>query len=143
MESNLNPQAAPGQPPSKPGERSPSLKRWLIWVLFLLAMTAGLVMPFSTSASARLDEWLHTRRALAAKAVHVAAYAVLAILSGWLQLAARRRWLLVFFIMVHAPITELLQLHMANRNGSLEDVAFDHLGLFLGLVFSWRWWSAP
>lgn len=122
--------------------RFSTLQRWLIWGLFLIVMTAGLVMPVSTSTSARLEEWLQRRRVLAAKAAHVVAYAVLAILSGWLKVAVRRRWLLVFFLMVHAPITELLQLHMANRHGCLEDVAFDHLGLFLGVVVSWQWWSA-
>jgi hypothetical protein len=81
---------------------------------------------------------------LLGKAVHVTAYAVLAGLSGWLRVPYRRRWLLLFFVMAHGTVTELLQLHTTwHRTGCLDDVGLDHLGVALGLLVTWKWWSEP
>jgi VanZ family protein len=80
------------------------------------------------------------RKYIFMKSAHVSAYALLTILSGWLNVSIRYRWLLLFFIMAHAPVTELLQIPV-GRGGSLDDVGYDHLGVFLGLLMTWKWWS--
>jgi hypothetical protein len=76
-----------------------------------------------------------------AKILHVVAYAGLAILSGWLRLPCRWRWVILFIIMAHAPVTELLQLNIEGRTGTLRDVGLDHLGIGLGLLLTWKWWA--
>ena len=63
--------------------------------------------------------WAWDFKFLIAKTLHVAAYAVLAGLSGWLRVPSRFRWILLFVIMAHAPATELLQLLVEGRTGSL------------------------
>jgi hypothetical protein len=47
------------------------------------------------------------------------------------------------FLMAHGTITELIQLHVPGRSGSLHDVALDQLGITLGMLASWKWWTAP
>jgi VanZ family protein len=74
------------------------------------------------------------------KSLHVIAYALLAILSGWLRVPWRFRWLLLVFIFAHGVCTELLQTLVVSRHASLRDVALDHLGAVLGLGLSWKWW---
>jgi len=87
--------------------------------------------------------WLAPHRFLLAKALHITAYAVLAGLSGWLRVPCRFRWILLFVLMAHATATELLQLHVEGRTGDLRDVGLDHLGIGLGLLLTWKWWSDP
>jgi len=43
--------------------------------------------------------------------------------------------------MAHAAATEWVQLHVSNRTGTIQDVILDHIGIALGLAFSWKWWS--
>lgn len=74
------------------------------------------------------------------KSLHVISYALLAILSGWLRVPWRSRWLLLVFISAHGFGTELLQNFVVSRHASLRDVALDHLGAVLGLGVSWKWW---
>jgi hypothetical protein len=74
------------------------------------------------------------------KWVHVACYALLAILSGWQRAFGGYRWGLLAFMTVHAVGTELLQAFVPGRHSSWLDVGFDHLGIALGLVLTWRCW---
>ena len=58
----------------------------------------------------------------------------------------RYRWLLMFFLMAHCPVTELLQVALSDychRTGSLGDVGFDLVGIFIGILVSWKWWTQP
>jgi VanZ family protein len=48
----------------------------------------------------------------------------------------------MFGVMAHAAATELIQLKIAGRSGQLTDVGIDHVGVLLGLMLTWKWWSA-
>lgn len=121
-------------------------QRWLIWSVFLVVWTVGLLYPSPPSLH-DLDEMISPFRYAVAKTVHVTAYAVLAILTGWLRVAPRYRWLMMFVIMAHATATEMGQwvsnevLHISMRSGELYDVAYDNGGILLGLLASWKWWT--
>jgi hypothetical protein len=80
---------------------------------------------------------------VAAKTLHVGAYAFLTVMAAWLRVPVRYRFLLIFFLMAHATVTEVLQqvlVEIVGRTGSLWDVALDQLGITLGLLLAWRWW---
>ena len=49
----------------------------------------------------------------------------------------------MFFIMAHASLSELGQTALVERSGHLMDVVLDHMGIALGLLWSWKWWLAP
>ena len=69
---------------------------------------------------------------------------MLAILTGWLRAPVTQRFLLMFLLMAHATVTELIQeatFEVAGRSGELHDVGFDHLGIALGVMLSWKWWT--
>ena len=54
--------------------------------------------------------------------------------------------MVMFALTVHASATELLQVVLkdyCHRGGSLEDVGLDHLGIAIGFVVSWQWWTRP
>ena len=43
--------------------------------------------------------------------------------------------------MAHGTLTEMLQLHyIPGRIGHLHDVAFDNVGIAIGICMSWNWW---
>ena len=71
-----------------------------------------------------------------------AAVALFAGLTGWLSAPARYRCLLMFLLMAHATVTELIQLNVEGRTGTLQDVAFDQVGIALGTILTWKWWRA-
>jgi len=114
--------------------------RWLVWTLFCVAWTTALVAPVPSTDELPLGELLATRRVLVAKAVHVVAYAIFTMLSGWLPVEPRWRLLLMYLLMLHAVATEFIQLHLSYRSGTLGDVLWDHLGIAIGFGLSWRWW---
>jgi VanZ family protein len=115
--------------------------RWLIWLAYVIVWTAGLLAPLPDTGSWEVEELQLDLKYLFGKSLHVAAYAVMTVLSAWLHVAPHRRWLLIFFLMAHASLTEVLQLYVANRSGQLTDVAFDHLGVAVGVVCTWKWWT--
>jgi hypothetical protein len=119
-----------------------SLLRWLAWLTFAALWTTALLVPIPQHPFT-LGGADPALKFSVAKTVHVLAYAAFTALGGWLGLPARWRWLPLFVVMAHAPVTELLQRLTPTRTGTLEDVAFDHLGVALGLLVSWKWWSAP
>ena len=116
--------------------------RWPIWAIYVLAWTVALLVPVPASAHAETQYLVIDRKFVFAKVVHVSAYAVLAGLTGWLRAPMRWRFLLMFFLMVHATVTEMLQdLTDLGRTGALVDVAFDHFGIALGMAATWHWWK--
>jgi hypothetical protein len=121
--------------------RIPPTWRWLLWLGYAAAWTTSLLMPVPqvnlSVEGVGID--LHY---LFAKGVHVSAYAVFTGLSGWLRVPARYRVPLLFVVMAHATATELLQTLTSHRTGCLEDVGFDHLGVAVGLLLTWRWWTS-
>jgi hypothetical protein len=122
--------------------------RWVVWFAFLLAWSAALLAPQSVllaflGGNGDDAKPVHVRildSFLFAKGLHVSAYALAAILSGWLRVAGRWRWALLAFLSAHAFGTEFFQQFVPGRHGSLRDVGLDHLGLLIGVALSWRWW---
>ena len=120
--------------------------RWWILGLFAVAWTAALLYPEVPDVGLESTHELLEIRTLIGKAVHVSAYAVLAGLAGWVRAPVRYRTLLVFGVMAHATATELGQWWMhemewSRRHGQLTDVALDNLGILLGLMATWKWWT--
>lgn len=111
--------------------------RWLVWSLVVGLWTVLLLLPISEHNP--LERIPAARREILAKLAHVAGYAALTILAGWLRLPMRWRWLLILFLMGHASVTELLQVPI-GRGGSLNDVGWDHLGVLCGVLATWKWW---
>lgn len=116
----------------------PNNWRWLLWGTFLVIWTTALLTA----------EPVHVAHAVLAppmilptsKLLHVAAYALFAVLSGWLFLPGRWRWLLLVFMCFHAAGTEFFQQFVPERGPSLRDVGIDHVGIAIGLIFSCKWW---
>jgi len=138
-------------PSRQPESQSPPRSRWiwrgwiwrgLVWSVYFAVWTYGLLMPMPPGSSAGWT-WLAPFKFGLAKPLHVVAYAGLAGLSGWLRAPCRFRWIVLFIIMAHATVTELLQLQVEGRTGTLQDVGLDHLGIGLGLLITWKWWSDP
>ena len=120
--------------------------RWWIWGVCITAWTIALLYPVVPRIGLEGTEELLTLRAVVAKTVHVGAYAFLAGLTGWLRAPLRYRALLVFILMAHGTATELLQAWMEHmqwsvRKGQLTDVGFDNLGILIGLLTTWKWWT--
>ncbi len=112
--------------------------RWLLWGAFVAVWTTALLTT----------EPVHVARAVlappvifpTAKLLHVAAYSLFAILSGWLFIPGRLRWLLLVFMSLHAAGTEFFQRYVPERGPSLWDVGIDHAGIAIGLLISCKWW---
>src|SRR5579871_3063410 len=115
--------------------------RWALWCVFVAVWTGLLLMP-AGPVLGLLTRWefIEAHKYLLAKSLHVAAYAVMTILTGSLQFPARIRWLPIFFLMAHATLTEILQLRIEGRTGTLYDVGYDEFGIALGIALSWKWW---
>lgn len=123
--------------PLPPGQIGPGV-RWLVWGIVLAVWTVGLLSPQPVDLA---DRMLTAQAGfLSFKAGHVAAYAVLAVLSGWLHVRPRHRWLLLALLSLHAFATEYCQRFVPPRTPSWGDVGLDHLGLLVGLGLSHRWW---
>jgi VanZ family protein len=117
--------------------------RWLIWSIYLACWTVALVAPIPNQ-----EPWVVTPinidlKYLFAKSLHVAGYGLLAILSGWLHVQEKMRWRLMFLLLSHGTVTELIQQYVKGRSGHLHDVAYDQVGVALGLLLTWKWWSEP
>jgi hypothetical protein len=128
---------------SPAAERSPG--RWLIWAVYVTLWTTALVIPVPPTGLP-VDDFIELHRFLIDKTVHVSAYVVLTALTGWLTVPARYRLLLLFFVMAHGTATELTQwglttLGISERTGMLYDVGFDNVGVLIGLLLSWKWWT--
>ncbi len=118
--------------------------RWWVWSAYLLCWSVAVQTPVPPAEDLPFGEYLELRKFLFAKSVHVASYALLTVLSGWLFVPTRWRWLLMFVVMGHGAATELLQWALADlchREGTLRDVGFNFLGVMAGLLLSWKWWS--
>jgi VanZ family protein len=119
----------------------PSRLRWTAWGVYVAAWTAALLTSYPVEVAHEVlpEEHIYST----SKTLHVSAYAVLTVLSGWLCVAPRRRWLLLLFLSAHAMGTEYLQGFVPMRGPSWADVGFDHVGIVWGLILSWKWWHPP
>lgn len=116
--------------------------RWWIWAGSTVVWAAMLILPVPQADFLELGDLRINLKFIIAKTLHVSMYAVLTAWAGWLAAPMRYRFMLIFFLMVHATLTEVVQRAMQawGRNGSLQDVAWDHLGIAIGIAVSWRWW---
>jgi hypothetical protein len=119
--------------------------RLLVWLIYVACWTTALVVPIPGQGEWHVSGFEIDLKFLFAKTVHVSGYALLAGLAGWLRVPLRYRWLIMYVLMVHATLTEVIQDNMRSlgRTGSLYDVALDHVGIALGLILSWNWWRDP
>jgi hypothetical protein len=114
---------------------------WLIWFAFAAIWTVGLILPMPGDAP--FHGPLHiTFKFILHKTIHILAYVCWTVITIRLPVPARYRWLLMYFLMLHACLTELLQLHVSTRSGDLMDVLFDQTGIGLGVLISWKRWTA-
>jgi VanZ family protein len=120
--------------------------RWLIWAGFVVAWSIALEIPIKDTSELPGGEFIMSNRTLVTKSIHVCIYAVMTALSAWVPMPARYRWLMMFFLMIHATGSELLQDALKShfhRTGELRDVGFDNLGILIGVIVSWKWWTRP
>jgi VanZ family protein len=116
-------------------------QRRLVWLAYLFCWTAALVTPIHDESSWVVVSFNLDLKFIAAKALHVLGYGLLAALTGWLRSPLRIRWVLMFIVMSHPPLTELIQQFVPGRTGSLHDVGLDLVGIVLGLMLTRKWWS--
>jgi VanZ family protein len=115
--------------------------RWWLWGGYVTTWTVALVMPVPPHPFPAAGDQEATLKFVVAKALHVGAYVVMTLLTAWLRAPAANRGLLMFLLMAHGTATELIQANLSYREGTLRDVGFDHLGVLIGLILSWRWWT--
>ena len=119
------------------------MNRWTLWITLITVWTIALEIPVPTTSHLPGGQVIATNRYLVAKALHVIVYAGMTLSAGWLRIPVRYRWLMMFFLMVHAALSELLQLALeswCHRGGSLADVGYDQLGIAIGAALGWKWW---
>ena len=120
------------------------MARWLIWTSVVIVWTLALEFPVPDPGQGPAGEFIMQKKYLFGKSLHVAVYALLAVLSAWVPMPGRYRWLMMFFLMLHAWGTEMLQLALeewCHRGGSLGDVGLDIVGIVVGVAASWKWWT--
>src|SRR4051794_3983468 len=117
-------------------------RRRIFWAVALAVWTAMLFVPNPSLSTVGMTDPPRDVKYWFAKALHVLAYAGLAASAGTLQIPARFRWSILYVLMVHATVTEFVQLFIPGRLGSLEDVGFDHIGVLLGLLAGWKSWTS-
>ncbi len=105
---------------------------WFLWCLTLLIWTILLVRPEPVTIQevAVPMAW----RYFLAKGMHVGVYALL---SGWGWLLLQQKWrMLGVGLLCHGAFTEYLQTFTLLRHGDIVDVAWDALGVGLGLILA-------
>jgi VanZ family protein len=108
--------------------------RVLIWFVYVLSWSTALLVPVPSLGDRDVQFML-------AKTLHVAAYAVLALLTLWLRAAGWWHWLLLVFLFAHGVLTEFCQWYFPalRRTGQVADVIRDWVGVALGLAL-WLGW---
>jgi VanZ family protein len=112
--------------------------RGLIWFVYTAIWTTSLLTPHPVRIA---DAVLPKEHTVYFKTLHVTGYVVLTILTGLLRVPASWRRVLVCFLSLHALGTEFLQNFVPERYPSWADVGWDHIGIVLGLILSWGWWT--
>jgi hypothetical protein len=119
-------------------------ERWAVRVALWWLALAGWTAALLTTAPVHVSRQVlpSDLRLVAAKTLHVGAYAFLTAALTWLVPRGWRWWLLAF-LSLHACATEVLQRWVPQRTGSPWDVAIDHAGITLGLACTWPGWFRP
>lgn len=111
---------------------------WALWAGSLALLTYGLVSPEPPKVGGKL--FRHDVHYWVSNAVHLAGYAYLSALAGFLALGPRGELGLRLALVAHGALTEYLQSRVEGRYGSAEDAAIDAAGVILGWasVRLWR-----
>jgi VanZ family protein len=118
--------------------------RWRLWILYVLAWTTALLVPVPDHGHWDIGDTEFDLKFAIGKGLHISAYVVMTALTAWLHAPMRIRFFLMFFLMVHATFTEMMQLTMdVGRSGELFDVGLDHIGIAIGMFLTWSWWAQP
>lgn len=121
------------------------MTRWIIWSAIVIAWTVALEYPVpDPEPHSTAGEFVIAYKYLLGKSLHVGVYATLAVLSAWVPVPTRFRWVMMFVLMFHAWGTEMLQYALepwCQRTGTLSDIGFDIVGIVLGTAASWKWWT--
>src|SRR5260370_23556306 len=90
--------------------------RWLIWTAYVAGWSAALLTtkPAQVAAATLAPP----AQPYTGKTLHVVAYAMLAVLTGWLQPPRWLGWLLLLFLSLHACGTEYGQQFVPLRGPS-------------------------
>jgi VanZ family protein len=113
------------------------LLRWLLWAVYAALWTTALLTTFPLAVRDRIVPAQYGFPV--SKTLHVAAYGLFTVLTGWLPLSRPWRWAMLGLVSLHAWGTEYVQ-QFVGRTGSLRDVGLDHIGIALGLLLSWKLW---
>jgi VanZ family protein len=114
--------------------------RWAAWMLYVAAWSAALLTPHPVYAAHALIPSAY--QFLCAKALHVTAYALWAVLTAWLPVRGRSRGVLFAMLFGHALASEFFQQFVPMRHGCWADVGIDSAGIVLGLALTCGWWLA-
>jgi VanZ family protein len=148
----MSPPAPHLAPPPRPGTAIPESTRisvpprpgaklrWAIWLLYVSAWSAALLTPHPVHLAHALIPAAY--QFVCSKALHVVAYALWAVLSGWLRVPFRLRGALLGLLFVHAFASEFFQRFVPLRHPSWADVGIDSIGIILGLALTCRLWLA-
>ena len=132
---------------------------WIFWVNFLVVWTIALLRPEPVTIQevAVASEW----RYFLAKGFHVGVYGILAVWGGYLvslaasvslgairagntsgaDIAYKPIGVLGLILLGHGALGEYLQTFTSKRHGSVVDVFWDGLGIFLGFLVLWIYLS--
>lgn len=103
-----------------------------LWTLKLLEPNP---LPPAIKDLVSWSEWLVFGLA---KALHVGAYAYCTVVGRLAVVSPRWKFGVVLLMLLHGVGTEIGQTYVPNRAGSVRDVLFDAVGVFVGLAFSIR-----
>jgi VanZ family protein len=114
-----------------------------VFAAFLIAWTVVLLLPVPAQSAQRVLGSPFSVF-IFGKALHITAYAFLAVLGGTIALFGRK-WVWVLpGLVAHGGLTEFLQ-SFTGRTSRIEDVGLDTIGVAVGalIVLGWRWFRNP
>jgi VanZ family protein len=125
-----------------PQDRVPTTHAVLTWTLWWLALAGWTALLVTTQAAMVVATVVpdDDMRFWVAKTAHVCGYALLSVLVGNLPVRFGYRVAWWLFLVLHAGLTECIQLFVPGRTGSRRDVGLDLCGIMLGwvLLLAWR-----
>ncbi|MBA4064604.1 MAG: hypothetical protein C0501_13000 [Isosphaera sp.] len=106
---------------------------FVVFFLFLGLWTWKLLHPVPVPEEVGRAIPGHLKFAFA-KGLHVGAYAFLTVLTAFLPVRRPYFWVAVLTLVVHGAGTEVGQLYVPNRHGSVRDVVLNWAGILVGLA---------
>jgi len=113
----------------------PHQLRWTVWLCAVIVWTGLLLTPGNYLPPQPELPYL-----TAGKLLHMVAYSGLAASFGWVSSQPKIRNWAISGLIIHGGLTELIQLTIPNRDGSLRDWALDTVSVLIGWVVVRPWW---